>query len=210
MNKKNYKPKKITMSKLKSICKICGKVHLNICKHYNKGKYFNIALVFSCPGEDEEEHDMPVYGRTGTRLEKILRELYSKQVFNKRSSRYDFRITNAYSECAPKGKSEWGNKDIKNTNNICRLCEELDDVLTKGKLIVCFGEKAEVAIIELYRKRNDECWATNKCQKGAINKVGKIVSKHIRTAHPSPRTSTSPKKIARNIKTEIAKKKINI
>lgn len=33
--------------------------------HYQKGTQYKIAVVFSCPGQEEEKQNRPVSGQTG-------------------------------------------------------------------------------------------------------------------------------------------------
>jgi uracil-DNA glycosylase len=136
------------MSKLNSICKICGKVHLAVCQHYNEGKNPYVALVFSCPGEEEEKHGKPVYGNAGARFEQVLGMLHENNIFKWYFAKYDFRITNAYCAVVPKGSadSEWSNTAIKKQDNIDRLFEELEDTIKCNGVIICFGNRAQEAV----------------------------------------------------------------
>jgi len=145
------------MSKLNSICNICGKIHLKVCQHYNEGKSAKIALVLSYPNMDEEKKGMPVCGDTGKRLEDILEELRKKKYINVKNytDRYDFRITNAY--CAF-NVVEWNDKLVTSMDNVLRLYEELEDTIKeKDGIIICFGKKAEKAVgkmCEVFVKKN--------------------------------------------------------
>jgi len=162
------------MSKLNSICNICGKVHLNVCQHYNEGKNPYVALVFSCPGEEEKKHGRPIWGQTGANFEQILGVLHSNNIFKWYFQKYDFRITNAY--CAD-STSEWDNNAIISPDNIERLFEELENTINREGIIICFGKKAELAIDEMCSKMGTFAPHID---------VENLKSKIIRTKHPSP------------------------
>ena len=178
------------MSQLNSKCKICGKIHLNVCQHHNEGKNPYVALVFSCPGEEEEKHGKPIYGKTGARFEQVLGILHERNIFKQYLSKYDFRITNAYCAVPPTG-SEWSDTLIKAPANIERLFEELEDTINCKGVIICFGNKAQMAIDEMCNV-----------------KVKNVTPQIIKTNHPSPRTvpqGITPKSIAEDIIEQIEK-----
>ena len=121
--------------------------------HYNQGIYKKIALIFSCPGQEEEIKGQPTSGTTGTNLEYFLSQLYLNQNFNFRN-RYDFRISNSVSEVHFKertNRTEPLISTIKKKDNIIRLYNEIKDIET---LIICFGKKAEIAIKEVLKRYN--------------------------------------------------------
>ena len=121
--------------------------------HYNQGIYKKIALIFSCPGQEEEIKGQPTSGTTGTNLEYFLSQLYLNQNFNY-TDRYDFRISNSVSDVYFKertNRTEPLISTIKKKDNIVRLYNEIKDIET---LIICFGKKAEIAIKEVLKEYN--------------------------------------------------------
>ena len=184
-------------------CEICKKSHSSICQHYNKGKTPKVALVFSCPGANEEKQGMPVCGTTGERVEELLRNLRSKGVFTTYECRYDFRITNAHSEAKyktsrdPNAPTEPTLKEIEQSGNIDRLYKELKDTITTNGLIICFGKKAFYAVKKMIEAEITKPQSVNV----------------IETHHPSPRNSRYPLKVIQeDIKNQLKKttKKPNI
>jgi hypothetical protein len=114
--------------------------------HYNQGKFKDIAFVFSCPGQEEEKNKKPVSGITGHNLNLFISELFKNDKEKKNFSRYDFRITNSVSQVYYRelnGRTEAKISEIKNSQNIERLYNEIKDI---EKVIICFGRKAEKAL----------------------------------------------------------------
>ncbi len=68
-------------------------MNVNLC-HFNKGKFKKIALIFSCPGQEELNSGKPTTGKTGENLEYFLSQLFLNQIF-KFKDRFDFRISNS-------------------------------------------------------------------------------------------------------------------
>jgi len=120
---------------------------------FNKGEYSNVAFVFSCPGQEEEKCGKPVAGSTGKNLEQILERLRNEKPFqNYSSSRYDFRIVNAWYQVEYKfktGRSQAKDSEITKSENLDRLKSELENITD---YIICFGKKAEIAIEAIYPK----------------------------------------------------------
>jgi uracil-DNA glycosylase len=122
------------------------------CPHFNKGKLLQVALIFSAPGRAEKECGRPVSGQTGKNLTILLDKLKSGGYFTEYDCIYDFRITNAIKTIEfnkETGRTEATKKEICKQQNIDRLYEEIKDI--KG-FIICFGEKAGIAIAALKEK----------------------------------------------------------
>jgi hypothetical protein len=110
--------------------------------HFNYGKRKDIALVFSCPGQEEENDLRPVSGSTGDNLELLLLNLKKEGLLTSFESRYDFRITNASVNVHYKEKtnrSEELDSILFQSSNLLRLYNELNDI---ERYIICFGKKA--------------------------------------------------------------------
>lgn len=110
--------------------------------HYNQGKSKKIALVFSCPGQEEEKLGKPTAGQTGENLDIFLKELFNKDAVN----RYDYRITNAYDKVfyeSKDGRTEATTEEVMSQQNLKRLYEEVADI---EELIIAFGNKAKMAL----------------------------------------------------------------
>ncbi|OYX81988.1 MAG: hypothetical protein B7Y83_16405, partial [Flavobacteriales bacterium 32-34-25] len=99
--------------------------------HYNKGIRTDIALVFSCPGQEEEKKGKPISGQTGKNLDFFLTRLSEKLEFEFKN-RYDLRITNsvktAYYKNSTSNKTEPTTDEIKDKNNLNRLYNELYEI----------------------------------------------------------------------------------
>ncbi len=124
--------------KKKEIIKLETKIRIENPCHYQHGKKTAFAFVFSCPGQVEEKNGRPVSGKTGDNLDVLLEYL--------NLNKEEIRITNAWPLPEYKnktGRSEAPNQEIKSRWNLARLENELLDI--KG-FIVCFGEKAKLAI----------------------------------------------------------------
>ncbi len=114
------------------------------CTHFNKGNKNNkTAIVLSCPGRLEQENGKPAFGMTGSNLQKLLIILNNKspEIFGA-TDRYEYRITNASSKVYYGELTEPLDSEIKCTENIRRLKEELTDM----KFVVAFGKKAQYAV----------------------------------------------------------------
>lgn len=114
------------------------------------GKRRDIALVFSCPGQEEKRHKKPVYGRTGKNLEILLKYLKENNSSLKPyKDRYDFRITNASNRVHYKqktGRTEELDSYLFTERNLSRLSKEILDIEI---FVICFGKKAEKTIKKL-------------------------------------------------------------
>jgi len=131
-------------------CKICGKVHNG--KHssyFNEGTIKEIAFVFSCPGRFEKNNNFPISGETGKTFDLLLKMMKEKGIIKEKyDCRFDFRITNATINIEYKeetGKSQANDLEVKKDKNIQRLFSEIKDF----KRIICFGRKAEIAVLKM-------------------------------------------------------------
>jgi hypothetical protein len=112
--------------------------HLNVGKEDN-----NIVLLFSCPGQMEEDLKKPVACQTGINLNMLLKILHEEKndVF-KYTNRYDYRITNTWNKVeyqAKTGRTEAPLKKIKESRNLERLEQELE----YKKTLILFGKNAK-------------------------------------------------------------------
>ncbi|MBL7894506.1 MAG: hypothetical protein JNK50_04360 [Bacteroidia bacterium] len=117
--------------------------------HFNKGNSSKIALVFSCPGQKEFQAGRPVNGTTGSNLDILLEMLRERKLIGNFKSRYDFRITNAYSKVLFNNKdnrTEARLSEIYEKKNLDRLYAELRDITDA---VICFGTRASKAIERL-------------------------------------------------------------
>jgi len=202
LNKPIQKKCEARNKRVNKICKNCTK-KIIANSSYNKGVCTNVAFVFSCPGSFEEKYGQPACAGTGTRLEKVLQELHSTHSVLRNLCRYDFRIVNAYDKPlykAKNGKSEWDDSDIVSKNNICRLFGDLKDIIKSGGIIICFGDKAELAIRTL-----------KSCP--SVRKLTTRVQ-YLKTCHTSPtvagRHGITPQCIAKDINAKMKSKGIKI
>jgi hypothetical protein len=137
-------------------CLTCDKCHkVNSGKtfiHKNEGNgKIKVALIFSCPGAEEEQKKRPVAGATGKNLEELLK-LLTKEVIKIDDSneanticRYDFKIVNAWHHVIYKSasnRSEATDTQIISKENCNRIIGELDEINS----LICFGKKAKIAI----------------------------------------------------------------
>jgi len=115
--------------------------------HYNHGKSKKIALVFSCPGQEEDKLGRPTAGQTGENLEVFLAALLGTATVN----RYDYRITNAFDKVfyeSKDGRTEATTEEVMSQQNLKRLYEEVADT---EELIIAFGNKAKMALDAVQR-----------------------------------------------------------
>lgn len=118
--------------------------------HYNQGKSKKIALVFSCPGQEEDKLRRPTAGQTGENLEFFLKTLFDKSSID----RYDYRITNAFDKVfyeSKDGRTEATQEEILADSNIKRLYNELSDI---ENVIIAFGNKAKLALDAVLKKHD--------------------------------------------------------
>jgi hypothetical protein len=115
----------------------------------------DVAFVFSCPGAKEVEK--PVSGYTGTCLGKLLKRIKKDDTLNKdfnfndntKICMYYYRITNAWCRVEYKKatkRTEADFEDLLKPENLCRLCDELEDI---NKIIFCFGRNASFAVDQI-------------------------------------------------------------
>ena len=121
-----------------------------------RGKYLKAALIFGTPGKEEEANNFPVPGRIRKNLGAVLEKLKTKNYFNEYESIYDFRITHAFAgtqEHKSRAKKEKAiETEILSENNLDRLYGEISDI---KEFIICFGNKAHLAIEEIKHKLDD-------------------------------------------------------
>ena len=113
--------------------------------YFNEGKNNNVAFVFSAPGQKEEKNSKPISGQTGENLETILSILKKNGIkeFLSYENRYDFRITNSFTDIlflSKNNRTEATIKEIRKPQNIKRLKNELKDI---SKYIFFFGLKPQ-------------------------------------------------------------------
>lgn len=112
-----------------------------------------IAFVFSCPGAAEKLAGKPAAGLTGENLEQLITILSLECGIGVSWSRYDITITNAWSKVEYKklnGRTEATVNEVLSLNNLSRLEQEIKDI---KKVIICCGDRAEIAVKELVNKR---------------------------------------------------------
>ena len=117
---------------------LTNSTHLNIGKEDS-----NVVFLFSCPGQMEEDLKKPVACQTGINLNMLLKILneQNKDIFPY-TNRYDYRITNTWDKVeyqAKTGRTEATLKDIKESQNLERLEQELKD----KKTLILFGKNAK-------------------------------------------------------------------
>lgn len=118
--------------------------------HYDPGTNKDMAYVFSCPGRYEERCKKPAAGRTGINLNELIMILHERG-FLFFPTRGEATITNASTKILYKGKdgfTEATDEEILDPDNLCRLAVEVGHI---KKHIICFGNKAHLAISELKR-----------------------------------------------------------
>ena len=120
--------------------------------HYCEGR-IPVAFVFSAPGNDEVNFGRPVAGTTGENLDKALAclSMLAPSIFSS-STRYDYRITNAFSEPRAEnigdGRTEAKRSEILTTSNIQRFQKDIAGC----HLIVLCGERAQYLLSTLEGK----------------------------------------------------------
>jgi DNA-binding Lrp family transcriptional regulator len=138
------------------ICEICKEMHQGMhSSYYNEGINKEIAFVFSCPGNAEKENGFPIAGETGRTFDTLLERLKENGIIKNYNCRYDFRITNAtinIEAISETNRTEAKNAEIKKESNITRLFEQIKDY----KVIICFWEKAKIAVSFLKNKVNQK------------------------------------------------------
>jgi hypothetical protein len=130
--------------------------------HYEEGSEAKIAVVLSCPGQEEEKAQKPAAGQSGENLKEVLsnlRNIYGLNDFE----RGKITITNAWDKVEYKGKTpnkptrtEADDKEILGENNLNRLADEIKDITD---FILCCGNKAKIAVLALQQqgKLNQNC-----------------------------------------------------
>lgn len=118
--------------------------------HYESGSKNDIAVVLSCPGQDEEAADPPgpAKGQTGKNLEKIL-EILTSKYGHQGFTRDEICITNAWDQVEYPDKtnrSEAKIAEILTSNNLDRLVSEVSCI---DKIIICSGVNATASVLAL-------------------------------------------------------------
>lgn len=120
--------------------------------HFSRGSEADIAFVLSCPGRREEAIGHPAAGNTGKNLERLL-ALLGSRLGIPTLTRTHITIANAWAGIeyqSATGRSEASDDEVKQTENINRLADELRHVT---KLVVFCGEKAKLACRELRARK---------------------------------------------------------
>ena len=118
--------------------------------HFEQGENNDIAVVLSCPGQDEElaVPQGPAKGQTGTNLNTVLGLL--KDTFNQCGfSRAEVMVTNSWDrvEYPEKTKrSEATLQEVLSINNLDRLASEIGNI---SKYVIACGVNAKVAVTML-------------------------------------------------------------
>ncbi|WFO49632.1 uracil-DNA glycosylase family protein [Aeromonas veronii] len=118
--------------------------------HYEQGSETKIAVVLSCPGKQEKEHNKPASGATGANLNYILNKLENK--YNHSSFKRDkITITNAWDKVEFKGKngtqrSEPTLFEVLEEANLDRLSDEIKNI---SEYIICCGVNAKASLLTL-------------------------------------------------------------
>ena len=123
---------------------------MNNSVHYKSGSKNDIAVVLSCPGQDEESADPPgpAMGQTGKNLEKIL-EILTSKYGHLGFTRDEICITNAWDQVEYPDKtnrSEAKIAQILSNNNLDRLASEVSCI---DKIIICCGVNATASVLAL-------------------------------------------------------------
>ena len=115
--------------------------------HFEQGQKNEIAIVLSCPGQDEElaNPQGPAKGQTGTNLNTVLRIL--KDDFNQRGfSRAEVVITNSWDQVEYPEKthrSEAELQEVLGLNNLDRLASEIGSI---SRYIIACGVNAKISV----------------------------------------------------------------
>ena len=126
--------------------------------HLERGAKNAVAFVFSCPGQKEQEKRKPAAGPTGDNLEEVLCVMRSYSYDGTENlkcddwTRENIWITNAWSRVEYEGhtgRSEATIPEILETENLLRLANELRVI---ENVIVCCGDKAQMAVCCLYSR----------------------------------------------------------
>lgn len=118
--------------------------------HYTTGTEKNIAVVLSCPGQDEEKAlpPSPAKGQTGKNLKTlitILHDTYGKNEFTIDK----ITITNSWAQVEypdKTGRSEAKISEVLEDSNLERLSSEICDI---EKIIICCGVNANAAVSQI-------------------------------------------------------------
>lgn len=119
--------------------------------HIENGSKNDITLVFSCPGQVEEQFNKPAAGQTGTNLEIVLNYLNQRHILD--WERDDITITNASDKpeyTAKSNRTEATFSEITNSSNLLRLQGELENT---SKYIVTFGKNANHAVNSIEKSK---------------------------------------------------------
>lgn len=133
-----------------------------------------MAFVFSVPGTEEALKGKPVAGDTGENLDLALVRLHAAHpsLFGS-MHRYDYRITNAFSEpiavALGHTASEAKNTEIRNPQNVERVCQELQGC---SHVVLC-GGKAKLLLEPLIKSGKVVVAVSHVGNKG-LNKTFKL------------------------------------
>lgn len=118
--------------------------------HYEPGSKNEIAVVLSCPGQEEEQAvpQGPAKGQTGVNLEDVL-DILSKDYNLEGFSRNEITITNSWDQVEYPEKTKRSEAtfiEILESKNLDRLSNELANV---SKYIFACGQNASVSVMTL-------------------------------------------------------------
>ena len=119
--------------------------------HYQKGNQIKIAVVFSCPGKEEEDCGLAASGKTGDNLNLLLAKLDDLNFLKTKLTKENLRITNAWDKVIYKSKDKRTEakltfEEIYSAFNLKRIESELIDI---EDYIICSGKKAFNAVSKL-------------------------------------------------------------
>lgn len=118
--------------------------------HYKSGQKNDVALVFSCPGQEEESANpqQPAIGQTGNNLKslfEILKDEHELSGF----TRDEVVITNAWDQVEYSTKTdrtEATMQELLTHTNLDRLAMEISTI---KKIIICCGNNAIATVMAL-------------------------------------------------------------
>jgi uracil-DNA glycosylase len=119
--------------------------------HFQKGSQYNIAVVFSCPGKEEQDNGFPASGKTGDNLKILLLYLFQNGFLKNELTKEELRITNSWDKVIYKAKDNrteayLSKNEIYSNENLERLKNELKDI---NDFIICFGSRAYKSVSKL-------------------------------------------------------------
>jgi hypothetical protein len=142
--------------------------------HYCCGN-LSTAFVFSAPGAEEAHSGRPVSGDTGENLDIALALLNSaRPALFPSASRYDYRITNAFSEPRAKSlghkSSEARTSEIRDSQNVTRVIDELSGC----NLVILCGNKAQLLFKSIEKCGREVIVAPHPGNKGLNMAFGRL------------------------------------